>query len=61
MYAPIQDRRRGRGFTHQVEDVVTVASPGPPAGQSPTRSDEAPPWSFGVSHLMRNLARRGLI
>jgi fumarylacetoacetate (FAA) hydrolase family protein len=63
MYAPIQDRgAKGQGFTHQVGDVVTVASPrlGRLVNRM-TRSDEAPPWSFGVSHLMRNLARRGLI
>jgi len=24
-------------------------------------STEAPPWVFGARHLMRNLARRGLL
>jgi fumarylacetoacetate (FAA) hydrolase family protein len=26
-----------------------------------TTSDQAPPWSFGIAQLMRNLASRGLL
>ena len=26
-----------------------------------TTSDKAPPWTFGVGELMRNLAARGLL
>jgi fumarylacetoacetate (FAA) hydrolase family protein len=26
-----------------------------------TTSDRAPPWTFGISALMRNLAARGLL
>jgi fumarylacetoacetate (FAA) hydrolase family protein len=24
-------------------------------------SNQAPPWTFGAGHLMRNLAKRGLL
>jgi len=26
-----------------------------------TTCDQAPPWSFGIADLMRNLVRRGLL
>jgi len=26
-----------------------------------TTSDKAAPWTYGASHLMRNLAKRGLL
>jgi fumarylacetoacetate (FAA) hydrolase family protein len=26
-----------------------------------TSTDKAAPWTYGASHLMRNLARRGLL
>jgi fumarylacetoacetate (FAA) hydrolase family protein len=63
MFAPIADRDApGKGFTHRQGDIVTVA--GDKLGQLTNRmrhSDECAPWRFGASHLMRNLARRGLI
>jgi fumarylacetoacetate (FAA) hydrolase family protein len=63
MFAPIADRDApGKGFTHKQGDIVTVAAD--KLGQLTNRmrhSDECPPWRFGASHLMRNLAKRGLI
>lgn len=61
--APTQDRsEHGKGFTHSPGDLVTVASAqfGSLVNQV-TWSDEAPPWQFGISALMSNLAKRGLL
>jgi fumarylacetoacetate (FAA) hydrolase family protein len=63
MFAPVADRDApGKGFTHKRGDVVTVAAE--KLGRLTNRMqhcDECPPWTFGVSHLMRNLAKRGMI
>jgi fumarylacetoacetate (FAA) hydrolase family protein len=63
MFAPTQDRdAAGLGFTHKVGDTVTVFTP--KLGRLENRvttCDRAPPWTFGLSDLMRNLARRGLL
>jgi fumarylacetoacetate (FAA) hydrolase family protein len=63
MFAPIEDRDvPGRGFTHKTGDIVTIASP--ELGALVNRvvpTDQAEPWALGVSGLMRNLARRGLL
>ncbi len=63
MFAPVQDRDTpGHGFTHKAGDLVAVA-----ADRLGTlinrvgRSDLVAPWTFGASHLMRNLAARGLL
>lgn len=63
MFAPVQDRgERGQGFTHRIGDVVAISSEGLGLLRNTVRpSDECAPWRFGVSHLMRNLARRGLL
>jgi fumarylacetoacetate (FAA) hydrolase family protein len=63
LFAPIEDRDApGKGFTHKLGDVVTVSSPqlGTLANRM-TSTDRAAPWTFGASHLMRNLAERGLL
>jgi fumarylacetoacetate (FAA) hydrolase family protein len=63
MFAPVEDRdTKGKGFTHKDGDIVTVATEklGSLTNRM-RRSHECPPWTFGVSHLMRNLAKRGLI
>jgi fumarylacetoacetate (FAA) hydrolase family protein len=60
MFAPTQDRHGpGQGFTHVVRDLVTVSTPrlGTLANQVNT-SDKIAPWTYGVSALMRDLARR---
>jgi fumarylacetoacetate (FAA) hydrolase family protein len=63
MFAPIKDRDApGKGFTHKLGDIVTIATPR--LGALVNRmalSTTATPWTFGTSHLMRNLARRGLL
>lgn len=63
MFAPIEDRDTpGGGFTHKYGDIVTIAAPELGAlVNRMRRSDECEPWTFGVSHLMRNLAKRGLL
>jgi len=63
LFAPIQDRDHpGRGFTHKDGDLVRIASPklGTLANRV-TTSKAAPPWTFGIRELMRNLAGRGLL
>ena len=63
MFAPVADRDApGKGFTHKVGDIVTVAAD--KLGRLTNRMrhcEDCPPWDFGVASLMRNLARRGLI
>jgi len=63
MFAPIDDRDApGQGFTHKVGDVVRVMTP--KLGQLENivaHCDQTPPWQFGVTALMRNLAGRGLL
>ncbi|HEY6134268.1 MAG TPA: fumarylacetoacetate hydrolase family protein [Rubrivivax sp.] len=63
MFAPTKDRRGpGLGFTHEVGDVVQVATPR--LGTLVNRVDHCDriaPWDYGVTALMRNLAQRGLL
>ena len=63
MFAPVEDRGEpGEGFTHKRGDIVTIASPR--LGRLVNRvdhSDQIPPWTFGASALMRNLAARRLL
>ena len=63
MFAPIQDRDApGGGFTHKQGDIVTIAAPELGAlVNRMRRTDACEPWTFGTSHLMRNLAKRGLL
>ena len=63
MFAPTQDRHGpGQGFTHVVGDVVSVSTPQlGTLSNTITTSDQAPPWTYGVSALVRDLARRGLL
>jgi fumarylacetoacetate (FAA) hydrolase family protein len=63
LFAPVQDRDvAGRGFTHKLGDVVRVSSPRLGVLENEvTTSKAAPPWTFGVGELMRNLAGRGLL
>jgi fumarylacetoacetate (FAA) hydrolase family protein len=63
MFAPVQDRDEpGRGFTHKVGDIVTVASARLGTLVNPVAtSRDAPPWRFGLADLFRNLAARGLL
>jgi fumarylacetoacetate (FAA) hydrolase family protein len=63
MFAPIKDRdEAGRGFTHKTGDIVTISAPSLGALTNRVQStDQAAPWTFGASDLMRNLARRNLL
>jgi fumarylacetoacetate (FAA) hydrolase family protein len=58
MFAPTQDRDEpGRGFTHKIGDVVRISSPA--LGTLVNRvnhSDQAEPWTYGISALIRGLA-----
>jgi fumarylacetoacetate (FAA) hydrolase family protein len=62
-FAPTQDRdEAGKGFTHKRGDVVSISAR--ELGALINRvnyCDKITPWTFGVTDLMRNLARRGLI
>jgi fumarylacetoacetate (FAA) hydrolase family protein len=63
LFAPVEDRDApGKGFTHKLGDVVTVSAPelGTLANRM-TSCDRAAPWTYGASHLLRNLAARGLL
>jgi fumarylacetoacetate (FAA) hydrolase family protein len=63
MFAPTQDRfAKDQGFTHAVGDTVNIYTP--KLGTLTNRvntSDKIAPWGFGVSALMRSLAKRGLL
>ena len=63
LFAPTEPRTPGgTGFTHIVGDLVSIRSPR--LGTLTNRvnhCDKIPPWTFGTSALMRNLAARGLL
>ncbi|NAZ87990.1 fumarylacetoacetate hydrolase family protein [Kineococcus indalonis] len=63
MFAPTDDRyRAGEGFTHARGDVVSVSAPRlGTLVNTVTSAEEAPPWEFGVTALLRNLAARGVL
>ena len=63
MFAPTQDRfGPGQGFTHALGDRVAISTP--LLGRLVNRvgaSDAVAPWTYGITALMRDLARRGLL
>jgi fumarylacetoacetate (FAA) hydrolase family protein len=62
MFAPVKDRRgAGQGFTHEIGDVVEIATPllGRLVNRV-LRTDACAEWTFGTRALIRNLAARGL-
>ncbi|MCA1403724.1 fumarylacetoacetate hydrolase family protein [Ensifer sp. IC3342] len=63
LFAPVEDRDEpGQGFTHKLGDVVTISSPALGSLVNTVRlATECPPWTFGTTALMRNLAKRGLL
>jgi fumarylacetoacetate (FAA) hydrolase family protein len=63
MFAPIEDRDApGQGFTHKPGDIVRVSNDRLGVLENKVVTcDAAPPWRFGLSALMRNLAGRGLL
>ncbi len=62
-FAPVEDRdKTGEGFTHHIGDVVTIEAP--EIGRLVNTVDLSPAcrrWEFSASHLMQNLAGRGLL
>jgi len=63
MFAPVKDRGGpGKGFTHKPNDIVTISTPKLGALSNRVRlSIECAPWTYGASHLMRDLARADLL
>jgi fumarylacetoacetate (FAA) hydrolase family protein len=63
MFAPTQDRfAPGQGFTHQVGDVVSISTERLGTLVNVVNySDQVAPWTFGVTALINNLGKRGLI
>lgn len=63
LFAPTEDRDLpGQGFTHKLGDKVQISSEGLGVLTNTVRlSTECPEWTFGVSHLMRNLSTRNLL
>lgn len=63
LFAPTQDRDKpGEGFTHKMGDLVEISNPALGTLANTVRlSTECPPWVFGTSALMKNLAARNLI
>ena len=62
MFAPTQVRHGpGQGFTHVVGDTVAISAPqlGTLFNRVST-SDQAPPWTYGVRALMKDLTKRHL-
>jgi fumarylacetoacetate (FAA) hydrolase family protein len=63
LFAPVEDRDApGKGFTHKLGDIVTIAAP--QLGRLINRmqhSNKCEPWTFGAGQLMRNLAKRGVL
>ncbi len=63
MFAPIQDRGGvGKGFTHKINDIVTISTPTLGSLSNRVRlCTECPPWTYGTSHLLRDLAKADLL
>lgn len=62
-FAPIEDRGAiGKGFTHHLNDIVSISTPAIGGLVNQVQSSEScPPWEFGIHSLMTNLASRGLL
>ena len=63
LFAPVDDRDEpGRGFTHHIDDIVRIAEPRLGALTNRVRlSEQIEPWTFGISALFENLAKRSLL
>jgi fumarylacetoacetate (FAA) hydrolase family protein len=63
MFAPVKDRDgAGKGFTHKLGDVVSISTS--ELGTLSNRvnlSTLCPPWTYGASHLLRDLAKADLL
>ena len=63
MFAPVKDRGgAGKGFTHKTGDVVSISTPSLGRLSNTVRmATECAPWTYGPSHLYRDLAQAGLL
>ena len=63
MFAPVKDRGGvGKGFTHKTGDVVSISTPSLGTLSNTVRlATEAAPWTYGTSHLLRDLAKADLL
>jgi fumarylacetoacetate (FAA) hydrolase family protein len=63
MFAPVKDRGgAGKGFTHKMGDIVSISTPSLGTLSNTVRmATECPPWSYGASHLLRDLAKAELL
>jgi fumarylacetoacetate (FAA) hydrolase family protein len=63
MFAPVKDRGgAGKGFTHKTGDVVSISTPSLGTLSNTVRlATEAAPWTYGASHLLRDLAKADLL
>ncbi len=63
MFAPVKDRGgAGKGFTHKTGDVVSISTASLGTLSNTVRlATEAAPWTYGTSHLLRDLAKAGLL
>ena len=63
MFAPVKDRDGvGKGFTHKLGDVVSIStSTLGTLSNSVNLSTKCPPWTYGASHLLRDLAKADLL
>jgi len=63
MFVPARDRgETGKGFTHRLGDIVAISSHKLGVLINKVQlSPDCPPWTYGTSRLMRDLARAGLL
>ncbi|HEY9011334.1 MAG TPA: fumarylacetoacetate hydrolase family protein [Devosia sp.] len=63
MFAPVKDRGgAGKGFTHKIGDKVSISTPSLGTLTNTVKlATECPPWAYGASHLLRDLAKAGLL
>jgi fumarylacetoacetate (FAA) hydrolase family protein len=63
MFAPVKDRDgAGKGFTHKLGDTVSISTPSLGKLTNVVNlSTKCPPWTYGTSHLLRDLARANLL
>ncbi len=63
LFAPTEDRdEAGGGFTHKLDDLVSIHSPWLGCLKNRvTHCEAAPPWRFGLRAFIGNLAERGLL
>jgi fumarylacetoacetate (FAA) hydrolase family protein len=63
MFAPVKDREGpGKGFTHKMGDIVSISTPSLGTLSNRARyATDCPPWTYGASHLLRDLAKAGML